>query len=70
MIERVNAERIIYPELSGLDNEKREIVETFISESLLSIYRKWIESGKKLPVNDVIRITTDLLVDGVQRYTK
>ncbi len=70
MIERVNAERIIYPELSGLDNEKREIVETFISESLLSIYRKWIESGKKLPVNDVIRITTDLLVDGVKRYTK
>ncbi len=70
MIKRVNADRDSYPELQKLSQEEQEIVRTFLGESLLAIYRNWIESGKKLPVEKVISLTTDLLVDGVKRYMK
>ncbi|WP_455537994.1 TetR/AcrR family transcriptional regulator [Terrisporobacter sp.] len=68
MISRVNAGRDNYPELQKLPQAEQEIIRTFLSESLLAIYRNWIEGGKKLPVEEIIKLTTDLLVDGVKRY--
>ncbi|KIR03587.1 Transcriptional regulator, TetR family [Lachnospiraceae bacterium TWA4] len=70
MIDKVNNNRDSYPELQKLSKEDQEIIRTFLSESLLAIYRNWIEGGKKLPVEKVIELTTSLLVDGVQRYMK
>lgn len=68
MILRVNNNRDYYPELQKLPQATQDIVRTFLAESLLSIYRKWIESGKELPIDDVISLTTNLLVNGVKQY--
>ncbi len=68
MIEKVNNTQDSYPELQKLPTDEQEIVRTFLAESLLAIYRSWIEGGKKLSVDEVVKLTTDLLVDGVKRY--
>ncbi len=68
MITKVNHERISYPELETLPEAEREIVRTFLTDSLLSMYRAWIIGGKKLPVNEVIELVSKLLTDGVRRY--
>ncbi len=68
MIEQVNKGHDSYPELQKLPAEEQEIVRTFLAESLLAIYRSWIEGGKKLGVEQIIKLTTDLLVDGVKKY--
>ncbi len=68
MIAKVNDGHDSYPELQKYSEEEQEVVRTFLSESLLAIYRNWIEGGKKLSVDKIISLTTDLLVDGVKRY--
>ncbi len=68
MIEQVNTGHDSYPELQKLPMEEQKIVRTFLAESLLAIYRNWIEGGKKLPLERIIKLTTDLLVDGVKKY--
>lgn len=68
MIEKVNASRDSYPELQKLPQEEQKIIRTFLSESLLAIYRSWIESGKRMPVEKIITLATDLLVNGVKKY--
>ncbi len=68
MISKVNATQDSYPELQKLPQADQEVIRTFLGESLLAIYRNWIEGGKKLPVEKVISLTTNLLVDGVKRY--
>lgn len=68
MIGFVNEDRIAYPELEPMPLEERQVVQTFISESLLSIYRTWISNGKKISVERIIEMATELITNGVRKY--
>ncbi len=68
MIRKVNNNRDYYPELQKLPKDTQVIVRTFLAESLLSIYRKWIEGGKCVPLEEIIALTTELLTNGVKKY--
>lgn len=68
MIMRVNSDRVAYPELSNLPVEQQKIIHCFLSESLLAIYKSWILGGKRLPVEEIIELTSSLLIDGIKKY--
>lgn len=70
MIEEVENGTDMYVELSGIPEQEREIIGTFLADSQLAIYRKWIESGKKLPVERIIQLTSELITTGIKKYMK
>ncbi len=70
MILKVNDQRDSYPELQKISSAEQKIIRKFLAESLLSIYKTWIESGKELPVEQIIDLATTLLVNGVKKYMK
>lgn len=49
----------------NLSPGEQELFTTFIHATGLSMYRQWVEGGKKLPVEEVIDITNKLLSQGV-----
>ncbi len=49
--------------------EKR-LVMGFINNSVLMSYRLWVESGKKMPIDDVINMTNRIVVSGVNGFFK
>ena len=56
-----------YQKLS--DFEKRLLMD-FINNNSLSAYREWVESGKKIPLEDVIETTNRLTLGGVNAFFK
>lgn len=68
MIEKVMNGSDLYPELKNLPDSEKEIIETFTAESLLGIYRQWIASGKKLSVERIISLTSELITSGIRNY--
>lgn len=53
------------PAFQQLSPGEQELFTTFIHATGLSMYRQWVEGGKKLPVEEVIDITNKLLSQGV-----
>lgn len=53
------------PAFQNLSPGEQELFTTFIHATGLSMYRQWVEGGKKLPVEEVIDITNKLLSQGV-----
>lgn len=41
-----------------------ELVERFINETTLGIYRYWIETNKKIPVEEIIQLSIQLIKNG------
>jgi AcrR family transcriptional regulator len=70
MIEKVHSGSGTYPELLKLPKEEQEMVETYLSDTLLGLYGRWIAQGKKIPVDRMISLATDLLTDGVRKYCR
>ena len=44
---------------------EQELFTTFIHATGLSMYRQWVEGGKKISLEEVIEITNKLLSQGV-----
>ena len=69
MTDRVNAEGWRksgkYQHLSEF--EKKLLME-FVNESVLTAYRQWVESGKTMPLEDVIEMTNRLVLGGVNGF--
>ena len=40
----------------------------FVNESVLTVYRQWVESGKTMPLEDVIEMTNRLVLGGVNGF--
>lgn len=70
MIEKVGSGSDMYAELSGVPEDEKEIIRTFIADSLLGIYSSWIRSGKKVPVDRIIALTSELITDGIRKYMR
>lgn len=54
------------PEFQNLSLAEQELFTTFIHTTGLAMYRQWVESGKTLPLERVIEISSTLLKNGVQ----
>ena len=70
MIEKVASGWDLYAEIRNIPPEEQKIVETFVANTLLSIYSQWIASGKKLPVERIISLITELVTNGISKYIK
>lgn len=42
----------------------QNIYMTYVSQSTLSIYKQWVADGKKIPLEEIIRLATKLICDG------
>jgi AcrR family transcriptional regulator len=51
------------------DNYKQSIINAFTSAATLRIFRKWVMDGKKIPIEEIITYTTQLLCNGVHGIT-
>ena len=56
-----------YQKLS--DFEKAALM-GYVNNSVLTVYRQWIEDGKRLPVEQVIGLTNRLVLGGVKGFFK
>ncbi|MDE6945168.1 TetR/AcrR family transcriptional regulator C-terminal domain-containing protein [Bacteroides congonensis] len=43
----------------------QNVVMTYVAQSTLEIYKQWIADGKKIPIEDIINIATQLICNGV-----
>lgn len=49
------------------DTNKQNIVISYINNSIIGIYKKWIEDGKKMPIQEVINLATVLIKSGIDK---
>lgn len=47
----------------------QNIVMTYLSESTLAIYKQWVADEKKIPLEEIIKIATDLVCKGINGIT-
>lgn len=50
---------------SGMDPYVQNIVMNFVSQSTLTIYKQWVADGKQIPLEEIIRLTTQLICNGL-----
>ena len=44
----------------------QNIIMTYVSQSTLAIYKQWVADGKKIPLEDIIQITSRLICTGLE----
>ncbi len=54
----------------GLSFYEKKVLMSFINDSVLNVYREWVEGGKKIQVEEVIEITNRLVLGGVNGFFK
>lgn len=55
---------------NSLDSLHQGILLNYINNTTLEIYRQWIGSGKKLPLEEVIRLSEIFVTEGTNGYFK
>ncbi len=56
-----------YQDLSDME---KKLLMGFINESVLNAYRQWVESGKEIPLEEIIDITNRIVLGGVNGFFK
>lgn len=51
--------------LQLLEPSKQAVLLEFIQSASMSVYRKWVADGKKIPLRDMIELSNQLLCSGV-----
>ncbi len=54
----------------ALPEYQQTMLMNFVNNSVLGIYRQWIEEGKQQPVEEIIGITNRLVLGGVKGFFK
>ncbi len=49
---------------------KQSIILSYVHNSMLGIYRQWISDGKKIPVEDVIKLASNLIKPVIEKILK
>jgi AcrR family transcriptional regulator len=49
---------------------KRKVLINFVNTTSLDVYRKWVDIGKKIPLRDVIDLSSKLIVSGTKDLIK
>lgn len=55
---------------NSINSYIQNIIMTYVSQSTLEIYRQWIADGKKIPLEDLIKLTTQLICNGLNSIDK
>ena len=50
---------------TNTDPYVQNIIMTFVSQSTIEIYKQWIADGKKIPLEEIIALTTKLICNGL-----
>jgi AcrR family transcriptional regulator len=50
---------------SALDSYAENIITAFVSSSTVAMYRQWVVDGRKIPIEKIIKITSQLICHGV-----
>ncbi len=53
------------PQSSSENPYIQNIIMTYVAQSTLEIYKQWVADGKKIPLEDIIKIATQLICNGV-----
>ncbi|WP_314720387.1 TetR/AcrR family transcriptional regulator C-terminal domain-containing protein [Parvimonas micra] len=59
-----------FKSIRKFDECKQNIILNFIGSSLLGIYRQWISDGKRMSIDEVIKISTVLIKSGIDEILK
>lgn len=43
----------------------QNIIMTYAAQSTLEIYKQWVADGKKIPLEDIIKIAAQLICNGI-----
>ena len=49
----------------NVDPYVQNIIMTFVSQSTIEIYKQWVSDGKKIPLDEIVALTTKLICNGV-----
>lgn len=52
----------------SLSDFEKKLLMSFVNETVLCAYRQWVEDGKKMPVEEVIKITNRAVLGGVNGF--
>ena len=55
-------------EYQKLSEFEKKLLVNFINESVLTVYRQWVENGKKVALEEVIELTNRLVLGGVNEF--
>lgn len=57
-------------EFNLLDDWKKQILLRYVEQTGISVYKQWVDNGKKEPIDDVIDATIALMKGGVDNFLK
>lgn len=57
--------RSLYNPYKKYNQEEQNIINTFLGISSVNIYRQWVKDGKKIPIQRLIDLTSNLFTEGV-----
>lgn len=57
--------RTRYNPYSNYSKYEQNIINTFLCDTSHNIYRQWIKDGKKIPLEDLIELTSNLFENGI-----
>lgn len=66
----LNHNRNRYNPYAHLPQEEQNIINTFVAEGSLNIYRQWVADGKKIPLERLIELSGTLLSSAVEPIVK
>ncbi len=52
-----------------VDPSVQNIIMTFVSQSAIEIYKQWAADGKKIPLENIIALTTKLICGGLDNIS-
>ena len=56
------------PSIKSLDEHYRSILLNYIQKVSVDIYCQWVKDGKKIPLDDIIEASNQLLCSGVKEF--
>ena len=59
-----------FKSIRKFDENKQSIILSYITNSMIGIYRQWINDRKKIPISEIIDIATTLIKPGIDKILK
>jgi len=56
--------------IKKFDEDKQNIILSYLNSGILGSYRQWVSDGKKIPVEEIIEITINLVKPGIDNLLK
>jgi AcrR family transcriptional regulator len=53
---------------SGLDRHTENIVTAFLISSIMGMYRQWVKDNRRIPIEKMIKVTTQLVYNGISGF--